>query len=133
MNKMKDHTFESPFDRKWEMKPEDVAKVFSLNNKKEDYKEEAEPSNERDEELVLYKQTLVQNYLALMITLQQRLNNLYTHSEELSKDVYKNQLTALNLVRYNANTLLNLTLESINFDDVAFVKGMFLDLAKPYY
>lgn len=148
---MKDHTFESPFDPKWEMTPEQIAEVFANNIKNRESEEKGtrcdytpELTSENNVDLVdiansqdqFYKLLLDQNYLALIVSIQSRLNKLYkdcdTSTAEVDKDFLDN-VTALKGIRANATSLYNLAMESQANEDVVYAKDTFIDIAKAYH
>lgn len=97
---MTDYTNESPFDPKWEMTPEQVAEVFSLNKNKKyktmsidevdgGIKGQAVPELSAENNMApvdtgisqyqiqIQKLLLTQNYLGLLTSIQARINKLY--------------------------------------------------------
>lgn len=148
---MKDHTFESPFDPKWEMTPEQIAEVFANNIKNRESEEKGtrcdytpELTSENNVDLVdiansqdrFYKLLLDQNYLSLIVSIQSRLNKLYknrdTSTAEVDKDFLDN-VTALKGIRANATSLYNLAMESQANEDVVYAKDILIELAKVYH
>lgn len=148
---MKDHTFESPFDPKWEMTPEQIAEVFANSIKNRESKEEGvrcnytpELTSENNVDLIdiansqdrFYKLLLDQNYLSLLVSIQSRLNKLYkdrdTSTAEVDKDFLDN-VTALKGIRANATSLYNLAMESQANEDVVYTKDILIELAKVYH
>lgn len=144
---MKEQTLESPFDPKWEMTPEQIAKLFA-NNKDNisGPKGEATPeiSAENNKNQVgttdsqdrFYKLLLDQNYLALITSIQSRLNKLYDNRDSSNTEVDKDfvdQTVALKAIRANATSLYNLTLKSKSIADVAAAKDILIELAKSYH
>lgn len=102
---MTEHTFESPFDPKWEMTPEQIAEVFSLNKDKEyktvsidevdgGIKGQAVPELSAENNMVpmdtgiprykIQKLLLTQNYLASLTSIQAILNKLYDDRDNSS-------------------------------------------------
>ena len=102
---MKDYTLESPFDPKWEMTPEQIAEVFSLNKDKEyktvsidevdgGIKGQAVPELSAENNMVpmdtgiprykIQKLLLTQNYLASLTSIQAILNKLYDDRDNSS-------------------------------------------------
>src|SRR5574344_557307 len=98
MIKMTNYTNESPFDPKWEMTPEQIAEVFSLDKNKKyktmsidevdgGIKGQAVPELSAENNIgpvdtgisqyQIQKLLLTQNYLALLTSIQARLNKLY--------------------------------------------------------
>ena len=148
---MKDHTFESPFDHKWEMTPEQIAEVFANNIKNRESEEKGtrcdytpELTSENNVDLVdiansqdrFYKLLLDQNYLSLLVSIQSRLNKLYkdcdTSTAEVDKDFLDN-VNGLKGIRANATSLYNLAMESQANEDVVYAKDIFIELAKVYH
>lgn len=135
--------FESPFDPKWEMTPEQIAEVFAHKDKsEEDIKgpegevkpEEPELTADNntnqvetyDMQVKFFKLLLAQNYLALLVSLQHRLNKLDGNEDLAGVTV------ALKGIRANAKTLYDLALKSNDRADVVAAKDVLLDLAKKY-
>ena len=148
---MKDITFESPFDPKWEIELEQIAEIFKNNKEKRESEEEGVRCNYTPEltsdnivNLVdiansqdrLNKLLLDQNYLALLVSIQSRLNKLYkdrdTSTAEVDKDFLDN-ITVLKGIRANATSLYNLAMESQANEDVVYTKDIFIELAKVYH
>ena len=148
---MKDHTFESPFDPKWEMTPEQIAEVFANSIKNRESEEKGtrcdytpELTSENNVDLVdiansqdrFYKLLLDQNYLALIVSIQSRLNKLYKNRDNSTAEVDKDFLdnvTALKGIRANATSLYNLVMESQANEDVVYTKDILIELAKVYH
>ena len=157
---MTDYTNESPFDPKWEMTPEQVAEVFSLNKKKnvneEDngIKGEVIPELSAENNMVpvdtgisqyqIQKLLLTQNYLALLTSIQARINKLYNDrdyssiskssevsSAEIDQD-FLDRITALQGIRANAKYLYKSALESASDADIVLAKDTFIEIAKGY-
>lgn len=95
---MTDYTNESPFDPKWEMTPEQIAEVFSLDKNKKyktmsidevdgGIKGQAVPELSAENNMIpmdtglskrqIHRLLLTQNYLALLTAIQDRLNKWY--------------------------------------------------------
>lgn len=148
---MKDHTFESPFDPKWEMTPEQIAEVFANSIKNRESEEKGtrcdytpELTSENNVDLVdiansqdrFYKLLLDQNYLSLIVSIQSRLNKLYKNRDNSTAEVDKDFLdnvTALKGIRANATSLYNLAMESQANEDVVYAKDILIELAKVYH
>ena len=102
---MKDYTNESPFDPKWEMTPEQIAEVFSLDKNKKyktmsvdevdgGIKGQAVPELSAENNMVpmdtgiprykIQKLLLTQNYLASLTSIQAILNKLYDDRDNSS-------------------------------------------------
>ena len=102
---MKDYTNESPFDPKWEMTPEQIAEVFSLDKNKKyktmsidevdgGIKGQAVPELSAKNNMVpmdtgiprykIQKLLLTQNYLASLTSIQAILNKLYDDRDNSS-------------------------------------------------
>ena len=158
---MTDYTNESPFNPKWEMTPEQIAEVFSLNKKKNVNEEDNGIKGEVIPELSaennmapvdtgisqyqIQKLLLTQNYLALLTSIQARLNKLYddranssisksseVSSAEIDKD-FLDRITALQGIRANAKYLYKSALESASDEDIVAAKDTFIELAKSYH
>ena len=160
---MTEYTNESPFDPKWEMTPEQIAEVFSLNKKKnknlneEDngIKGEVIPELSAENNMVpvdtgiaqyhFQKLLLTQNYLALLTSIQARINKLYndrdyssisksseSSSAEIDQD-FLDRITALQGIRANAKYLYKSALESASDEDIVAAKDTFIELAKSYH
>lgn len=163
---MTEHTFESPFDPKWEMTPEQIAEVFSLNKDKEyktvsidevdgGIKGQAVPELSAENNMVpmdtgiprykIQKLLLTQNYLALLTSIQARLNKLYddrdnssvSKSSEISSaeidQAFVDRITGLKGIRANVISLYKLALESASDADIVAAKDTFIELAKGYH
>lgn len=158
---MTDYTNESPFDPKWEMTPEQIAEVFSLNKKnnvnEEDngIKGEVIPELSAENNMApvdtgisqyqLQKLLLTQNYLALLTSIQARINKLYndrdyssiSKSSEVSSaeidQAFLDKITGLKGIRANATSLYKLALESASDADIVAAKDTFIELAKGYH
>ena len=163
---MTEHTFESPFDPKWEMTPEQIAEVFSLNKDKEyktvsidevdgGIKRQAVPELSAENNIgpvdtgisqyQIQKLLLTQNYLALLTSIQARLNKLYddrnnstiSKSHEISgaeiDQAFVDKITGLKGIRANVISLYKLALESASDADIVAVKDTFMELAKGYH
>lgn len=163
---MTDYTNESPFDPKWEMTPEQIAEVFSLDkNKKyktvsidevdEGIKGQAIPELWAENNIgpvdtgisqyQIQKLLLTQNYLALLTSIQARLNKLYddrnnstiTKSSEVSSaeidQAFVDKITGLKGIRANVISLYKLALESTSDADIVAAKDTFIELAKGYH
>ena len=159
---MTEYTNESPFDPKWEMTPEQIAEVFSLNKKKnknlneEDngIKGEVIPELSAENNMVpvdtgiaqyhFQKLLLTQNYLALLTSIQARINKLYndrdyssisksseSSSAEIDQD-FLDRITALQGIRANAKYLYKSALESASDEDIVAAKDTFMEIAKGY-
>lgn len=146
---MKEQTFESPFDPKWEMTPEQIAEVFANKKNEEDVqglKGEAEPElsannnvspvDMGDSQDRFHKLLLTQNYLSLLTSIQYRLNKLYDERDNsnaaIDKDFIDN-ITGLKCIRANAISLYKLALESKSDADVISIKDTFSEIAKDYH
>ena len=158
---MTDYTNESPFNPKWEMTPEQIAEVFSLNKKKNVNEEDNGIKGEVIPELSaennmapvdtgisqyqIQKLLLTQNYLALLTSIQARLNKLYddranssisksseVSSAEIDKD-FLDRITALQGIRANAKYLYKSALESASDEDIVAAKDTFIEIAKGYH
>ena len=163
---MTEHTFESPFDPKWEMTPEQIAEVFSLDKNKEyktvsidevdgGIKGQAVPELSAENNIgpvdtgisqyQIQKLLLTQNYLALLTSIQARLNKLYddrdnssiSKSHEISSaevdQAFVDKITGLKGIRANVISLYKLALESASDADIVAVKDTFIELAKGYH
>lgn len=161
---MTDYTNESPFDPKWEMTPEQVAEVFSLNKNKNknvnevdnDIKGEVSPELSAENNMVpvdtgnsqdqiqIHKILLTQNYLALLTSIQARINKLYNDrdyssnsktsevsSAEIDQALF-DQITGLTGIRVNAKYLYKSALESESNADIVAAKDTFMEIAKGY-
>lgn len=145
---MKEYTLEAPFDPKWEMTQEQIAKVFANNNKDningpkreatpelsaENNKDQVDTTDSQDR---FYKLLLDQNYLALITSIQSRLNKLYDNCDSSTTEVDKDfldQIVALKAIRANATSLYNLALKSKSIADVVAAKDILIELAKTYH
>ena len=163
---MTDYTNESPFDPKWEMTPEQIAEVFSLDKNKKyktmsidevdgGIKEQAVPELSAENNMVpmdtgisqyqIQKLLLTQNYLALLTSIQARLNKLYddrdnssiSKSHEISSaeidQAFVDKITGLKGIRANVISLYKLALESASDADIVAAKDTFIELAKGYH
>ena len=163
---MKDYTNESPFDPKWEMTPEQIAEVFSLDKNKKyktmsidevdgGIKGQAVPELSAENTMApvdtgisqyqIQKLLLTQNYLALLTSIQARLNKLYddrenssiSKSSEVSSaeidQAFLDQITGLKGIRANVISLYKLALESASDADIVAAKDTFMELAKGYH
>lgn len=148
---MKDHTFESPFDPKWEMTPEQIAEVFANNIKNREAEEKGtrgdytpELTSENivkqedtdDKQDRLNRLLLDQNYLALLVSIQSRLNKLYNNHDNSTAEVDKefiDNIAVLKGIRKNATSLYNMTLEPQAISDVVAVKDIFIKLGIAYH
>ena len=163
---MTNYTNESPFDPKWEMTPEQIAEVFSLDKNKKyktmsidevdgGIKGQAVPELSAENNMVpmdtgisqyqIQKLLLTQNYLALLTSIQARLNKLYddrdnssiSKSSEISSaeidQAFLDQITGLKGIRANVISLYKLTLESASDADIVAAKDTFMELAKGYH
>ena len=163
---MKDYTNESPFDPKWEMTPEQIAEVFSLDKNKKyktmsidevagGIKGQAVPELSAENNIgpvdtgisqyQIQKLLLTQNYLALLTSIQARLNKLYddrdnssiSKSNEISSaeidQTFVDKITGLKGIRANVISLYKLALESTSDADIVAVKDTFMELAKGYH
>lgn len=158
---MTDYTNESPFNPKWEMTPEQIAEVFSLNKKKNVNEEDNGNKGEVIPELSaennmapvdtgisqyqIQKLLLTQNYLALLTSIQARINKLYNDrdyssiskssevsSAEIDQD-FLDRITALQGIRANAKYLYKSALESESGEDIVAAKDTFMEIAKGYH
>lgn len=158
---MTDYTNESPFDPKWEMTQEQIAEVFSLNKKNNVNEEDNSTKGEVIPELSaennmapvdtgisqyqIQKLLLTQNYLALLTSIQARINKLYNDrdyssiskssevsSAEIDQD-FLDRITGLKGIRANATSLYKLALESASDADIAAAKDTFIEIAKGYH
>ena len=163
---MKDYTNESPFDPKWEMTPEQIAEVFSLDKNKKyktisvdevdgGIKGQAVPELSAENNIgpvdtgisqyQIQKLLLTQNYLALLTSIQARLNKLYDDrdnssisklSEVSSAEIdqaFVDKITGLKGIRANVISLYKLALESASDADIVAAKDTFIELAKGYH
>ena len=161
---MTDYTNESPFDPKWEMTPEQIAEVFSLDKKYKTMsidevdggiKGQAVPELSAENNIgpvdtgisqyQIQKLLLTQNYLALLTSIQARLNKLYddrdnstiSKSSEVSSaeidQAFVDKITGLKGIRANVISLYKLTLESASDSDIVAAKDTFIELAKGYH
>ena len=163
---MTDYTNESPFDPKWEMTPEQIAEVFSLDKNKKyktisvdevdgGIKGQAVPELSADNNIgpvdtgitqyQIQKLLLTQNYLALLTSIQARLNKLYddrnnstiSKSSEVSSaeidQAFVDKITGLKGIRANVISLYKLALESASDADIVAAKDTFIELAKGYH
>ena len=163
---MKDYTNESPFDPKWEMTPEQIAEVFSLDKNKKyktmsvdevdgGIKGQAVPELSAENSMApmdtgisqyqIQKLLLTQNYLALLTSIQARLNKLYddrdnssiSKSSEVSSaeidQAFLDRITGLKGIRANVISLYKLALESASDADIVAAKDTFIELAKGYH
>ena len=163
---MTEHTFESPFDPKWEMTPEQIAEVFSLNKDKEyktvsidevdgGIKGQAVPELSAENNIgpvdtgisqyQIQKLLLTQNYLALLTSIQARLNKLYDDRDNSSisksnavssaeiDQAFVDKITGLKGIRANVISLYKLALESASDADIVAAKDTFIELAKGYH
>ena len=163
---MKDYTNESPFDPKWEMTPEQIAEVFSLDKNKKyktisvdevdgGIKGQAVPELSAENNIgpvdtgisqyQIQKLLLTQNYLALLTSIQARLNKLYddrdnssiSKSHEISSaeidQAFVDKITGLKGIRANVISLYKLALESTSDADIVAAKDTFIELAKGYH
>ena len=163
---MKDYTNESPFDPKWEMTPEQIAEVFSLDKNKKyktisvdevdgGIKGQAVPELSAENNMgtvdtgisqyQIQKLLLTQNYLALLTSIQARLNKLYddrdnssiSKSNEISSaeidQTFVDKITGLKGIRANVISLYKLALESTSDADIIAAKDTSMELAKGYH
>lgn len=146
---MTDYTNESPFDPKWEMTPEQIAEVFANKKNEEDVKGlegEAVPElsaennastvDMGDSQSRFHKLLLTQNYLALLTSIQARLNKLYEERDNSNAEIDKefvDNVTGLKCIRANAMSLYKLALESKSDADVVSIKDALIDIAKDYH
>lgn len=147
---MKEYTYESPFDPKWEMTPEQVAEVFALNKENKEPEEkgiegEDKPELTAENNVIsvdtvesqdrYHKLLLDQNYLSLLISIQDRLNKLYEDRAKSTAEIDKDFIvltTALKAIRANATSLYDLALKSNSDVDIVMVKDVLIELAKVY-
>lgn len=157
---MTDYTNESPFDPKWEMTPEQIAEVFSLNKNKNEEdikgtegevipelsaKNNMTPVDTGISQYQIKKLLLTQNYLALLTSIQARINKLYNDrdyssiskssevsSAEIDQDFF-DRITALQGIRVNAKYLYKSALESESNADIVAAKDTFMEIAKGYH
>lgn len=147
---MTEYTNESPFDPKWEMTPEQIAEVFSLNKENKEPEEkgiEGEDTPELTAENNVisvhtvesqdryHKLLLDQNYLSLLVSIQDRLNKLYEDRAKSTAEIDKDYIvltTALKAIRANATSLYDLALKSNSDVDIVMVKDVLIELAKVY-
>lgn len=147
---MKEYTLESPFDPKWEMSPEQIAEVFARNKENKEPEEkgiegEAEPELTAENTVIsldvvesqdrYHKLLLDQNYLSLLISIQDRLNKLYEDRAKYTAEMDKDFIvltTALKAIRANATSLYDLALKSNSDVDIVMVKDVLIELAKVY-
>lgn len=147
---MKEYTLESPFDPKWEMSPEQIAEVFARNKENKEPEEkgnkgEAEPELTAENTVIsvhtvesqdrYHKLLLDQNYLSLLISIQDRLNKLYEDRAKSTAEIDKDFIvltTALKAIRANATSLYDLALKSNSDVDIVMVKDVLIELAKVY-
>lgn len=163
---MTNYTNESPFDPKWEMTPEQIAEVFSLDKNKKyktmsidevdgGIKGQAVPELSAENNIgpvdtgisqyQIQKLLLTQNYLALLTSIQARLNKLYddrnnstiSKSSEVSSaeidQAFVDKITGLKGIRANVISLYKLALESTSDADIVAAKDTFIELAKGYH
>lgn len=163
---MTNYTNESPFDPKWEMTPEQIAEVFSLDKNKKykttsidevdgGIKGQAVPELSAENNIgpvdtgisqyQIQKLLLTQNYLALLTSIQARLNKLYddrsnstiSKSSEVSSaeidQAFLDKITGLKGIRANVISLYKLALESASDADIVAAKDTFIELAKGYH
>ena len=163
---MTDYTNESPFDPKWEMTPEQIAEVFSLDKNKKyktisvdevdgGIKGQAVPELSADNNIgpvdtgitqyQIQKLLLTQNYLALLTSIQARLNKLYDDRDNSSisksntissaeiDQAFVDKITGLKGIRANVISLYKLALESTSDADIVAAKDTFIELAKGYH
>ena len=163
---MTDYTNESPFDPKWEITPEQIAEVFSLDKNKKyktisvdevdgGIKGQAVPELSAENNIgpvdtgisqyQIQKLLLTQNYLALLTSIQARLNKLYddrdnssiSKSHEISSaeidQAFVDKITGLKGIRANVISLYKLALESASDADIVAAKDTFIELAKGYH
>ena len=163
---MTNYTNESPFDPKWEMTPEQIAEVFSLDKNKKyktmsidevdgGIKGQAVPELSAENNMAtvdtgisqyqIQKLLLTQNYLALLTSIQARLNKLYddrsnstiSKSSEISSaeidQAFVDKITGLKGIRANVISLYKLALESSSDADIVAAKDTFMELAKGYH
>ena len=163
---MTDYTNESPFDPKWEMTPEQIAEVFSLDKNKKyktisvdevdgGIKGQAVPELSAENNIgpvdtgisqyQIQKLLLTQNYLALLTSIQARLNKLYDDRDNSSisksntissaeiDQAFVDKITGLKGIRANVISLYKLALESASDADIVAAKDTFIELAKGYH
>lgn len=148
---MKKQPFESPFDPKWEMTPEQIAEVFANNIKNRESEEKGsrcdytpELTSENivkqedtdDKQDRLNRLLLDQNYLALLVSIQSRLNKLYKNRDNSNAVIDKefiDNIAVLKGIRKNATSLYNMTLEPEAISDVVAVKDIFIKLGIAYH
>ena len=145
---MKKQPFESPFDPKWEMTPEQIAEVFARKNEEDNKGPEGEAVSELSAEnnmvpvdtgitqYQIQKLLLTQNYLALLTSIQARIIKLYSDRDVSSAEIdqaFLDQITGLKGIRANATSLYRLALESVSDADIVAAKDTFIELAKAYY
>ena len=163
---MTNYTNESPFDPKWEMTPEQIAEVFSLDKNKKyktisvdevdgGIKGQAVPELSAENNMgsmdtgisqyQIQKLLLTQNYLALLTSIQARLNKLYddrsnstiSKSSDVSgaeiDQAFVDRITGLKGIRANVISLYKLALESASDADIVAAKDTFMELAKGYH
>nr|DAJ03213.1 MAG TPA: hypothetical protein [Caudoviricetes sp.] len=145
---MTDYTNESPFDPKWEMTPEQIAAVFAPKNEEDNKEPEGAavpelsaennmvPVDMGDSQSRFHKLLLTQNYLALLTSIQARLNKLYEERDNSNAEIDKefvDNVTGLKCIRANAMSLYKLALESKSDADVVSTKDTFIELAKDYH
>ena len=157
---MTNYTNESPFDPKWEMTPEQIAEVFSLDKNKKyktmsidevdgGIKGQAVPELSAENNIgpvdtgisqyQFQKLLLTQNYLALLTSIQARLNKLYddrgnstiSKSQEISgissaeiDQAFVDKITGLKGIRANVISLYKLALESASDADIVDRKSV---------
>lgn len=147
---MKEYTYESPFDPKWEMTPEQVAEVFAHNKENKESEEKGiegkvAPELNADNNVIsvhtvesqdrYHKLLLDQNYLSLLISIQDRLNKLYEDRAKSTAEIDKDFIvltTALKAIRANATSLYDLALKSNSDVDIVAVKDVLIELVKVY-
>ena len=163
---MTDYTNESPFDPKWEMTPEQIAEVFSLDKNKKyktisvdevdgGIKGQAVPELSAENNMApvdtgvsqyqIQNLLLTQNYLALLTSIQARLNKLYDDRDNSSisksngvssaeiDQAFVDKITGLKGIRANVISLYKLALESASDADIVATKDTFMELAKGYH
>ena len=146
---MTDYTNESPFDPKWEMTPEQIAAVFANKKNEEDVKgpegeaipelsaeNNVSPVDMGDSQSRFHKLLLTQNYLALLTSIQHRLNKLYEERDNSNAAIDKefvDVVTGLKCIRESAFSLYKLALESKSDADIVLTKDAFIDIAKDYH
>ena len=147
---MKEYILESPFDPKWEMTPEQIADVFTRNKENKEPEEKGiegkdEPELTAENTVIsvdtvgsqdrYHKLLLDQNYLSLLISIQDRLNKLYEDRAKSTAEMDKDFIvltTALKAIRANATSLYDLALKSNSDVDIVMVKDVLIELAKIY-